>query len=497
MPHGAEPAHKPKPPEHVKPVESAKRGELKVLSGELTRRAKFIFDSVVSPLESRGTDRRRLVDKAAEYRIGLHGYWTFIRSHASDVFVYRSEGKTPELEKLNDSLKQVDKDLAKQLERWAEVSSPYAESYDVTGIKETGKELSDIIRAAGMQLKAQMEVKQSPEADRRNAFRAEMALGLSGLAEQVGSQMESLGNGETIPNVTIANETAELMIRAGQDDLKFKLETKFDTTSAALDALEKFTPEFVESKLKEHYSIDDQIAVLSETSPEFERLQRQLEKVGLLPFFEALAEHTGPRGDAELTAARDRLTLIKGELKKLKLDPEKRAAYLAERTTLLNTMLPKMQTLMEETVRQNTERLDKYQTNLRDSTDDFHDDPYDFWSKTKKKTLSQIEAVAGEETRKKLDEAFVTGDLSDKVGKWTDILTKDAKPDPKAMQSRASDVVTTADKYLERIEGVLKDADADDALRELKGQLVSALTAIKLSTAEHLTFQFKLGRFKN
>ena len=52
------------------------------------------------------------------------------------------------------------------------------------------------------------------------------------------------------------------------------------------------------------------------------------------------------------------------------------------------------------------------------------------------------------------------------------------------MQSRASDVVTTAEKYLERIEGLLKDADIDDALRVLKDQLVLALTAIKLSTAE-------------
>lgn len=151
---------------------------------------------------------------------------------------------------------------------------------------------------------------------------------------------------------------------------------------------------------------------------------------------------------------------------------------------------------METTVQENSERLERYENNLRDSTDNFDDDPYKFWHDTKKKVLSQIGDLAGEETRKKLEEAFSSGNLSGKVGKWTEIFDH-GKPDPATMQSRASEVVTTAGKYLERIEGLLKDADIDDALRVLKDQLVFALTAIKLSTAEHLRYQFEHGRFKN
>ena len=140
--------------------------------------------------------------------------------------------------------------------------------------------------------------------------------------------------------------------------------------------------------------------------------------------------------------------------------------------------------------------MERYENNLRDSTDNFDDDPYKFWSESKKKVLKQIGALAGEATREKLEEAFSSGNLSGKVEKWIEILDH-GKPDPATMQSRASEVVTTAEKYLERIEGLLKDADIDDALRVLKDQLVSALTAIKLSTANHLTDQFKRGRFKN
>ena len=50
-------------------------------------------------------------------------------------------------------------------------------------------------------------------------------------------------------------------------------------------------------------------------------------------------------------------------------------------------MLPKLRKLMEETVQENSERLERYENNLRDSTDNFDDDPYKFWSKSKKKVL--------------------------------------------------------------------------------------------------------------
>jgi hypothetical protein len=277
-----------------------------------------------------------------------------------------------------------------------------------------------------------------------------------------------------IPDATLANETADLLNRATQDELKLKLQERFDTMSAARDALNDLTVEFVESKLREG----------------------SLDPVELAPFYAALEEHTGPGRDAELTAAKSKLRELRVTISLARADPERQALKMAERKSLLETMLPKMRSLMEATLRKETTRLDKYEAALRDSTDAFEDNPSEFWSKsTKEKSLSQIEKVAGPELRRKLDDALSGGDLSRKIKDWTETLGN-TKADPLVMQSRASEVLTTADGYLQRIESVLKDAEITEAVRQLKGKLVSALTAIKLSTAEKLAAQFKAGRFK-
>ena len=45
MPHGAEPAHKPKPPEHVKPIEDpSHQRRLNTLAGDFHIRAQVAFD---------------------------------------------------------------------------------------------------------------------------------------------------------------------------------------------------------------------------------------------------------------------------------------------------------------------------------------------------------------------------------------------------------------------------------------------------------------------
>lgn len=79
------------------------------------------------------------------------------------------------------------------------------------------------------------------------------------------------------------------------------------------------------------------------------------------------------------------------------------------------------------------------------------------------------------------------------MGDWIEILgDRNAKPDK--MQLLASEVVMTADTYIERIDGVLKDAESTPSLLQLKNEVISALTTIKLSTAENLRFQFDVMR---
>jgi hypothetical protein len=330
-----------------------------------------------------------------------------------------------------------------------------------------------------------------------------MLLSISGLAEQIGSRMGDLGSGKTVPDVTMSNTTIEIMNRAGQDDSKFTLETRFETATDTHDGLEKLKADYVNSKYKEHLRIEADIVELRNNhrdDPDFperlKELQEKLAEVGIASFFDALEEHTGRGGDEKLKSDALEFNSLNRQIANPRLEPGDVAVLLEKRKIHRETKLPKLLSLMEATVQENSERLKRYENNLRDSSDNFDDDPYKFWSKSKKKLLSQIEALAGEETRKKLDDAFSSDNLSGKVGKWIEILDH-GKPDPATMQSRASEVVTTAEKYLERIEGLLKDADIDDALRELKDQLVFALTAIKLSTAERLRYQFEHGRFKN
>lgn len=171
---GHAPAHEPKPPDHVKPVDPSKRGELVRLSTELKKRGERIYADIASPLDVGGSDHRSLVDRASEYRLRLDSYWKFVRDCAADTFVFRNEGSKPELDKLNKSLEQIDKDLTPQLERWKELSDPFGDTYDIDAMKAVAKSLSDSIRAAGMQLKAQMEVSNTPEGKRRNVFRAKL-----------------------------------------------------------------------------------------------------------------------------------------------------------------------------------------------------------------------------------------------------------------------------------------------------------------------------------
>jgi hypothetical protein len=506
-----EPAHKPKPPDHVKPVEDPSHQlRLKKLAGDFHTRAQAAYDHVLARSGTDATGRthelvlervRQLRDKAGEYSVGLYGYWTYAKERFSDAYIYRSEGKIAELNELLGPLKDTDARLEKQLQDWAEATSPYGDTYDAKRIEERGRDLSETLKIASAYLANRL--RELPEGERGNrdaSFNGAMLLAVSGLAEQIGSRMADLGSGKTVPDVTMSNATLEIMNRAGQDDSRGHLESRFEAATDTHDALKKLTPDQVNSLAKDYFRIEREIDGLwkkNRDDPNFsdrlEKLSEELKANGLASFFHALDEHLG---NQEVKAGKERFDNLTRDLNRLDLKQGQYEAFLAERKDLLETMLPNLRKLTEATVQQNTERLNKYETNLSDSTDSFHDDPYDFWSKTKKKVLEQIGAVAGEDTRKKLDEAFSSANLSGKVGKWNDLFKKGGgNPDAATMQSRASDVVTTADKYIERVEGVLKDANADDALRELKDQLVSALTAIKLSTAEHLRFQFKLGRF--
>ena len=161
MPHGAEPAHKPKPPEHVKPIEDpSHQRRLNTLAGDFHTRAQVAFDHVVSSgTGATGPARevqlehiRQLRDKAGEYSLGLYGYWKYARERFSDSYIYRQEGKLAELNELLGPLKDTDVRLEKQLKDWAEATSPYGDTYDVERIEAVGRDLYETLNIESVYL---------------------------------------------------------------------------------------------------------------------------------------------------------------------------------------------------------------------------------------------------------------------------------------------------------------------------------------------------------
>ena len=146
-------------------------------------------------------------------------------------------------------LKDTDVRLEKQLKDWADATSPYGDTYDVERIEAVGRDLSETLNIASVYLTNRLRKMPEGEKGRRDAsFSSAMLLSISGLAEQIGSRMGDLGSGKTIPDVTMKNTTIEIMNRAGQDDAKFTLETRFETATDTRDGLEKLTADYVNSK---------------------------------------------------------------------------------------------------------------------------------------------------------------------------------------------------------------------------------------------------------
>jgi hypothetical protein len=316
-------------------VDPIHRPELSKLATEFHTRAQTAFDRIFSA-NAVGPGRelslenvRQLREKAGEYSLGLYGYWSYVKERLSDIYIYRGGGKVDELSEVFAPLKPTETRLEKQLKDWAEVTSPYGDSYDVARIEDVGRELSQTLKIASAYLTNTLKDLPKGEKGQRDAsFNGAMLVTISGLAEQIGSRMGDLGSGKKVPNVTLSNETIELMNRAGRDDAKFKLASLFDAVSTTRDALKGLKQDYVQQHLEEHFRIQSEIDGLTgkhKDDPDFperlKKLNEQLEAVGLASLFDALDQHTRSRGDEELKKAYYEFKSLNRELLNPKREP--------------------------------------------------------------------------------------------------------------------------------------------------------------------------------
>ena len=120
--------------------------------------------------------------------------------------------------------------------------------------------------------------------------------------------------------------------------------------------------------MKEHLDIEADIVELRNShkdDPDFherlKKLEGKLAEVGIASFFDALEEYSGGKGgDEEFRSYREDFNNLNRKLwLSRNLEPGEVAKLLEQRKKVLETMLPKLRTLMEGTVRGKQRTLGK------------------------------------------------------------------------------------------------------------------------------------------
>lgn len=493
-----------KPAEHMNQVGLTDRLKLGTLAGEFTGRAVSAANAIINrdvlakrPDVTRDL-RQELLDKASDYSVGLDAYWSYLKRRVSDDHIYRDGGTPLDVQSLMAPLKDADGALQTQLKAWTEAISPYADHYDVDRIETQGYALSETLNMATAALALALSRVPLGDASAEGAwrFQSSMLLGLSGLADQISRQLNDLGAGKTVAGASLSNQTVETINRAENDEAKFALESQQASFTKMRDALRQLDADMVVRNQSEDQSLRTDIRDLRANHAndvDFESkladLNTKVDALGVRVFYDALDRLVDNKDDPQWAKDRQKLGELNISFFTSK-DPNKRAELTTTRAALVGQLIQKMQQGLDGVVTRQSSELQDYSARLKDNIGRFDDDSVGFWSTSKKTLLANIEVIAGKDTRKVLDNAFGSGGLSDKIKNWIDIA-KATNPKPEKLQSIAVDVLTTTEDYIRRASAVLQDAGADPALVQLKNELVSALTAIKLSVAKNLKFQFQ------
>jgi hypothetical protein len=517
MAHGAghapapAPVHELRRPENVRPINESRRAELKPLIGEFTFHAKDFLsrvadDNVVGSVGKVAGDKvQEMLERAAQYRVGLYGYWSIIFEQSCAGYLYKQGGTEAELKGQTDQLREINRTLEKQLDAWAVATSPF-ETYDVDRLRKTGDDLLQTLKILGWHFLEGVKnapKKDNPKANRDYGFNGAMLVAVTGMMEQIGARIIDLASGQTVPKVTPTHAMLELINRTGtkeQDrtlsDLNSKLSEATDTRAiygSGPEKLREILEKRAEAADKHDEGKDLSPKELDDINRKFNLADREVTS-----FLNAI-DRLYPKDQGipvKLLQARSELKRISNELANPKLNDNERTDLKRQRSEAIATLVDVHTSYVQKViqgadaeVRRANERVGNYRDTLEASMEHFEDDAAGYWKPFKEDFLKKVKTLAGTEMRNKLDGMLTGGDLQSSLEKW-DKLRKppyDAQK-AKSLQELGLAVGKAVDSYL-------VGATLFESHPKLGDELRAKLLGLKLSVAKQLNDMFTAGVF--
>ena len=526
---------------HLKPVDPSRRQELANLSTAATTGANGLFREVLkkrgvtlakvydalrkgaapknSPEEIRIRQTQELADRASDYSLDLRTYWSHVLRFANDGYsLGGTGGSVPELTRLNAEMSAVDRSLKDQLLDFEKATSPHQQDYDVDEIMEAGRKVLETIGGAGQHLVAGM-AGETLEA-KGPAFRAAIAVGLSGLSEQIGRRMNELAAGHTPPAVTMSNQTRELVQRSVNDRPRDQIAKEASVAAELIKNKDAYTPDTLTSMLVRQLEIQERLLDPGLKPQERQNLDTEQKKIGrsleLLNDFIDKAKAIG--GDAR-KKARETLEDLARKLRdddiatKLadpnlpleeraalihllteradppKLTDDERAALMGKATKAAKDLLASFGPALK-VAGTAQRRLQEYQKHVSDGKTAIGKNLAAYWGTVKNTFLNEVKAVSGTNVRDALDKTF-DRDFAEKLGDWNSELKK-TKLSADKLQGLAKNLVETIDIYSKQAELAL---GKDSASLAIIDKVQAGLAAIRESVAVRLKALFDDGAF--
>jgi hypothetical protein len=431
-----------------------------------------------------------------------------MRETASDTYLHQNLGgkdwhaDTTWFHETDDAFKDIDRTLSRQLSKWEEVTSPYADKLDALAISHASHDLRFTIEEALQKTKPEG-LPTAPQAMAEYAYRLNMSVALAGMSEQIGKRLEALGSGKPQP----ASFTRQIREFLERESSKEGLGPEIDAAVKEVDALpqEFFNGGFTAERLDQMRTRQmELIELLRDGSLSADRrntlsLEKQNVDASLRAWAEGMMRVTMAKHRAtELHAARSEFDEAVKKLNQ-KLSDKDRASWTRKRIEraekLLKLETPHVKRAVDgvkdyaDAVR---ERGKLYKQALDDARDAVSDKGVqNYWAKVKKRCLEEIEAVSGKELSRDLDKAFDSG-LSKQLADWVKKSDGAAKIDGAELQILAADISETIDSYTNRAI-YLTETDAD--LQQVNDQLTCGLLAIRESIDGRLKRLFEQGAF--
>ena len=479
---------------------------VRALGEQFKRSAETLYGSF--ELEASATAVKNAAARSDQFASSLSRYWSYMRESAGDTYLHRNLGgkdwhaDTTWFRETNNAFKDIDRTLSRQLSKWEEVTSPYADKLDAAAISHASHDLRFTIDEALQKIKPEG-LPDDPQGTAEYGYKLAMSVALAGMSEQIGKRLEALGSGNPQP-ASFTRQIREFLERESRKD---GLGPEINAEVKEVDALrqEFFNAGFTAERLDQMRTRQvELIELLRDSRLSADRrstlsLEKQKVDASLRAWAEGMKRVSMSNDRAQtLNEARAELDEAVKKLNQNLSDKDwnswaEKRNERAEKLLKLETPLVKRAVDgVKDYADGVRERSKLYQQALDDARDAVSDKGVqNYWAKVKKRCLEETEVVSGKELSKALDDAFDSG-LSKQLGDWGKKSDGAGKMDGAELQRLAADISETIDSYTNR-STYLMEADAD--LQQVNDQLNCGLLAIRESIDGRLKRLFEQGTF--